>query len=83
MTTTISEPSKNHLAALLVDVLRRLRAAHERIRDLESDLAIYREMAIAGIHALHDVIAEREAARRSIRRLCDERRHAQHDDRAA
>jgi hypothetical protein len=73
MDRSISPPN-NPLAELLVAVLRKLRVAHERIQDLETDLAIYRDMAIAGIHALHHVTAERDRFRRNNQRLHEERR---------
>lgn len=46
----------------------------ERVSSLESDLRVYRELAQLGIHALHDVTAERDRLRERLVRLRDEYR---------
>jgi len=54
-----------HMAA--EHVASELLEAHDRIKDLEADLRIYREIATAGIHALHQA-HRREQRRRLITR---------------
>jgi hypothetical protein len=47
----------------------------ERITSLEDDVESYRQMAIAGIVALHDRTVERDRLREQHRRLQDEYRN--------
>jgi hypothetical protein len=41
----------------------------ERLRDVEADRAVYREMAQAALHALHKITQERNALRERLHRL--------------
>lgn len=64
----------NHLAPLLVDVLQELRQAHDRVRSLEADIESYQLLSHQAIHALHDVVGERDRLRAQLRDLRDEYR---------
>ena len=64
----------NHLAELLVDVLRQLRLEHDRVLSLEADVESYRTLSQQAIHALHDLAGERDRLRAANRRLAGELR---------
>ncbi len=49
-------------------------ALRDRIWSLEDDVRIYRDLARSGIHALHDVVAERERLREQLSHLRNEYR---------
>jgi hypothetical protein len=50
--------------------------ARERILSLEADIRVYREIATAGIHALHELTTERDQLRRTVRELRESVRYA-------
>jgi hypothetical protein len=41
----------------------------DRIADLQADVRIYREIATAGVHALHAITRERDRLRTDVREL--------------
>lgn len=47
----------------------------QRVADLEADVAVYRELAQAGIHELHELTLSHERLRDQHQRLLDEYRH--------
>ena len=63
-----------NLAELLVDTLRRLRVAHERIQSLEADVEVYRMGWQQAINALHELTKDRDRLRRSNQQLHEDRR---------
>jgi hypothetical protein len=69
---TVLAMSADHRDLMITDLALSEAELLKRVASLEAEVAIYRELALQAIHALHDVTADRNRLRAQHHRLLDE-----------